>query len=213
MLYKHGRLEKKLREHGRPATAEILSIRTEGQGNSAKAQWSDDSDLTTSWTLCRLQLRVKPQGEAPFEATVRTRLNTLKSQGDTVPVLYDPDDHDKLVVDYELDARRQMEGSAALQARMASERAEMEWAEQKVMEELARRTAQPSDSPSGARGDAERADPLPMDVAESTTAGSVPAGGSQRRLDLLQQLADLHERGVLSDGEFAAEKARILAEH
>lgn len=65
MLYKHGRLEKKLREHGRAATAEILSIRTEGHGNSAKAQFSDDSDLTTTWTLCRLELRVKPEGEVP----------------------------------------------------------------------------------------------------------------------------------------------------
>ena len=34
---------------------------------------------------------------------------------------------------------------------------------------------------------------------------AVPAGGSQARLDRLQQLADLHERGVLSDDEFAAE--------
>jgi hypothetical protein len=116
MLYKHDRLEKKLREHGRAGRATILSIRTEGRGNSARASWSDDDDLTTSWVLCRLELQVMPPGEAPFEVTLRTRLNTLKTKGDTVPVLYDPDDHEKVVVDYELDARVQMEGVEAARA-------------------------------------------------------------------------------------------------
>jgi len=51
---------------------------------------SPDDDLTTSWTLCWLHLRVMPEGEPPFEASVRTRLNTFKYKGDTVPVLYDP---------------------------------------------------------------------------------------------------------------------------
>jgi hypothetical protein len=110
MLYKHERLEKKLREKGRSAPAEILAMRTEGRGNSARASWSNDDDLTTSWTLCRLELRVMPPGEPPFEATVRTRLNTWKTKGATVPVLYDPDDHDKVVVDYQSDARATMEG-------------------------------------------------------------------------------------------------------
>jgi hypothetical protein len=47
-----------------------------------------------------------------------------------------------------------------------------------------------------------------LDAAEGTAA---PAGASQSRLDQLQQLADLHDRGVLTDDEFAAEKAKILA--
>jgi hypothetical protein len=70
VFYKHTRLEKKLRENGRSAPAEILSMRTEGHTSSAKL--SGDEDLT-------------------------------------VPVLYDPGDHDKVVVDYEADARETME--------------------------------------------------------------------------------------------------------
>jgi hypothetical protein len=185
VLYKHERLEKKLRKHGRPATAEILAIRTEGSGNSARASWANDDDLTTSWVLCRLELRVTPPGEAPFEATVRTRLNTLKSRGDSVPVLYDPDDHDKLVVDYEADAQAQMESVAAMRG--------------------ATRLSGPG------TGDPELDALQALEEAE-TGAGSPPAGASDARLDRLQQLADLHDRGALSDAEFAAEKAKILAE-
>jgi hypothetical protein len=109
VLYKHDRLEKKLRERGRTARAEILSMRTEGRGNKATAFGATDDDLTKAWTNCWLHLRVMPEGEAPFEAKLRTRLNTFKSQGDTLPVLYDPDDHDRVLVDFEADAREAMD--------------------------------------------------------------------------------------------------------
>ncbi len=36
------------------------------------------------------------------------------------------------------------------------------------------------------------------------------AAAADRRIAQLQQLADLHSRGVLTDAEFAAEKAKIL---
>jgi len=54
-----------------------------------------------------------PEGEPPFEASVRTRLNTFKYKGDVVPVLYDPADHGKVVVDYEADAEATMQRLAA----------------------------------------------------------------------------------------------------
>jgi hypothetical protein len=56
-------------------------------------------------------------------------------------------------------------------------------------------------------------DPELAALAElDATLGAAPAPASQSRLDRLQQLADLHDRGVLSDAEFAAEKAKILGE-
>jgi hypothetical protein len=105
VLYKHDHLEKKLREHGRSAPAEILGMRTEGSGNSVRGMLADDDDLSGRWTLARLHLRVMPEGEPPFEATVRARLHTFKYKGDTVPVLYDPADQDKVVVDSEAELR------------------------------------------------------------------------------------------------------------
>jgi hypothetical protein len=59
--------------------------------------------------------------------------------------------------------------------------------------------------------DPELAQLAALDAAEQA-APAAPAGGSQARLDQLKQLADLHDRGVLNDVEFAAEKAKILAE-
>jgi hypothetical protein len=44
--------------------------------------------------------------------------------------------------------------------------------------------------------------------AAAPVAASGPAGGD--RIEQLERLAGLHERGVLTDEEFAAEKRRIL---
>jgi hypothetical protein len=38
-----------------------------------------------------------------------------------------------------------------------------------------------------------------------------PAGGGQSRVDALRELASLKDQGVLTEEEFAAEKARILS--
>jgi hypothetical protein len=198
MFYKHSRLLKELRENGRTAPAEILGMRTEGSYSEMGAAWADDSDLTKGGTLCRLELRVMPPGEPPFEKTIRTRVNTFKYTGDRIEVLYDPNDHDKVAFDYEADAQHVMQRNARpidpnagaldpeLQALMDMEEAE--------------RTGQM------AHGSAAAAD----------ASGSAPAVASSSpspeddRIARLEKLANLHERGALTDAEFAAEKARLL---
>jgi hypothetical protein len=45
----------------------------------------------------------------------------------------------------------------------------------------------------------------------ATAAATVPANEEDARLHRLERLASLHEKGVLTDAEFAAEKARLLA--
>lgn len=198
-VFKHSHLEKKLREHGRAARAEILSIKTEGNSgtqNPFKAYSASDDDLTTSWWLCKLELRVMPPGEPAFEKTVHTRLNTIKGKGDTVPVLYDPDDHDDVVVDYNADAQAEMDRLNTLR-------------------EAAKRL--PADVRTEARAaplGTELQRLLELEEAERHAAAAPagqPAGGSQARLDQLQQLAALHAQGILTDAEVAQEKARILS--
>jgi hypothetical protein len=66
----------------------------------------------------------------------------------------------------------------------------------------------PPATPSPMTGGDEELDAL----EELEQAEARPAGGSGARLDLLKELADLHDRGVLSDDEFADEKAKILSE-
>jgi hypothetical protein len=120
-LFKHKHLLEQLRKNGRKGTGEILSITTVGAGGSARQPFRPDSDITTTWTDAKLKLRVVPDDrlEAPFEANVLTRLHSLKNQGDHVPVWYDPEDHDKVVVDYEADAQRIMQGLADLTQSLA----------------------------------------------------------------------------------------------
>jgi hypothetical protein len=57
-----------------------------------------------------MRLRVLPEqrGEPPFEATVMTRVHTLRYLGGTVPVWYDPGDTARVVVDYEADVAGEM---------------------------------------------------------------------------------------------------------
>jgi Short C-terminal domain len=52
----------------------------------------------------------------------------------------------------------------------------------------------------------------PQGYAAPPEPGPAPAGGGESRLDMLKDLAALREQGVLSDEEFAAEKARILGQ-
>lgn len=103
MLFKHKHLLKELRKSGCRATAEIISVKTVGEGRSIRALWAPDEDLSSGWIDCVMRLRVIPEqrGEPPFEATAMTRVHTLKYLGGTVPVWYDPANTARVVVDYE----------------------------------------------------------------------------------------------------------------
>ena len=138
-----------------------------------------------------------PPGEPAFEQTVHSRLNTLKSKGDTVPVLYDPDDHGRVVVDYEADAQAEMARVAALP-------------------QVAQRPPEdPRTSADVAPLDPELQQLMDLEEAErragAASAGQSP-GNSQARLDQLQQLAYLRDQGILTDAEVAEQKQRILNE-
>jgi hypothetical protein len=47
---------------------------------------------------------------------------------------------------------------------------------------------------------------------ERRAASAAKSGAAADPLERLQKLVDLHDRGVLSDAELAAEKAKILNE-
>jgi hypothetical protein len=110
MLFKHKHLLKELRKSGRRATAEIISVKTVGEGRSIRALWAPDEDLSSGWIDCVMRLRVIPEqpGEPPFEATAMTRVHALKYLGGTVPVWYDPENTARVVVDYEADLAAEM---------------------------------------------------------------------------------------------------------
>jgi hypothetical protein len=173
------RLARKLKEQGgSEAWATVLV---------SKQQWTSSGGSNVSpgqagsFTIHqKLKLRVEPDGEAPFEATVKQVFNDsqgwpVPQEGWSVPVIYDPNDHSKLVID--LDKMPVRPGVDRDEAIARHERA----------------MAQLQD---------------PGIVATSSPAqGRVALGVA----DALTKLADLRDRGVLSDAEFEAQKAKILA--
>jgi hypothetical protein len=47
MFFKHKHLLEDLRKNGRSARAEILSMKTLGEGSNIRAIWAPDEDLTS----------------------------------------------------------------------------------------------------------------------------------------------------------------------
>src|SRR4051794_4181243 len=60
-------------------------------------------------------------------------------------------------------------------------------------------------------GDAFGADASGVGMPAAAVAAAAPAPAAEDHLDKLKKLADLHAAGVLTDDEFAAQKASILA--
>ncbi len=159
------RLRKRLKENGTAADAEILEVKERPWVNKRPGEIGAAG-------VYHFKLRVNPPRELSFETDITDEWRDQLGEpavGGTVGVVYDPDDHSRVVL---------------------------------------------ADRTSSFGGDPELLALSELEAAEGYTGGAspAPAGASESRLDRLQKLADLHDRGALSDAEFAAEKARILSE-
>ncbi|MGV9711417.1 SHOCT domain-containing protein [Gordonia sp. NPDC003424] len=92
-------------------------------------------------------------------------------------------------------------GTATSVSNRVSRRQGRRWAEQEAQQEAhyAQKYAPPPQQ--------QYAPPPQQQYAAPAAA---PAGGADDRISQLQKLAELKSQGILSDQEFAAEKARIL---
>jgi hypothetical protein len=61
------------------------------------------------------------------------------------------------------------------------------------------------------RAESQEQAAVPPGQGPATPAAPAEAGMSADDLQRLQELAELHKQGVLTDEEFAAQKARILS--
>ena len=96
------RLEKKLREGGgKTAPAQITAAK---KGKFAISTGGDAAQQVASAHInWKLTLHVTPDNETPFDAEVKEPYPEMgggPSVGDTIGVLYDPNDHSKLIVDH-----------------------------------------------------------------------------------------------------------------
>lgn len=211
-LYDHKRLAKKLEKSGKRAKAEVTRMVREGSYTSGR--YTDDTDLTSGWMNYHLTLRVMPDGEAPFEAEARTRLYQSPSHGEVFDVLYDPADHKKVVVDYEGQyAASQEPASVTGPAAQAAKSADPTLTDPELaaLADIDRMVAESGDAGLQAEVKQQMAE-NPRSLLGPKFSGNASPAAPSDPVERLKTLADLHDRGALTDAEFAAEKAKILSE-
>ena len=181
------RLLKQLGENGKRANATVVEIAEKGMAVTRGAE----GVVGNTELALKAHLRVQPEGEPEFAVKKRFSFPQLAvpSAGQTVPVLYDPDDHDKIVVDYSPEAQQ---GAAFSAAGIDPSQIGA------LMEQAQQLQAQ--------AGQVQGMAPVP---------GMAPAAPAQPQTDSvaqLEKLAKLKESGALTEAEFEAEKAKILAQ-
>jgi hypothetical protein len=206
------RTRKKLEEHGKRAPAVVLDIAERGMSVT-----SGPAGLVASTEVAlKTKLRVEPDDEMPFEVEERFRYPQLAipSVGTRVTVLYDPSDHDKLMIDRSAAGAAMQFGGAAgmggtdLQSLVSTVKEAQ--TQTQDPQELARIlqeqlgtnvTVQQQDS-SG----------VTFGAPGAGFGAPAPSASEEDPVDKLTKLAELREKGMLTDAEFESQKARILGE-
>lgn len=205
MLGHNERLARKLKEQcGARAWATVLeSDKQWGSAGGSNIAPGQAGSLTIHQ---KLKLRVEPDGEPSFEATVKQVFNDshgwhIPQEGYSVQVIYDPNDRSKLVLD--LGAMPVAPGfdrdEATARQEQAMARMRDPEARSKQIEEMQARAAAQVQSVAAARE---------MMAKSFPQAQGAPPGPDVA--DQLTKLADLRDRGVLTDAEFEAQKAKVL---
>jgi hypothetical protein len=242
MLGHNKRLERKLKaEGGRQAWATVLE---------SEHQWTSSGGVNMSpgqagsFTIHqKLKLRVEPDGESPFEATVKQVFHDthdwpIPQKGWSVTVIYDAADHSKVVIDVdkmpvgpgvdrdevmarhervmkretERERMREMAAEAAVEGRPAAAPVPAGRAEQ--IRAVARDASLSPEEKrvrimelSASMGAAART----MLAGDQVVQGGITSG-SAAAVDALAKLADLRDRGVVTQEEFEAQKHKLLGE-
>lgn len=192
--------DRKLEEHGTRAAAEVVKAEQSGVGVTV----GNPAFAGATEVVWKLDLKVRPGGGDPFDAHVEARLPqyTMLRVGTTVPVLFDPDDHSKVALD--------MSPQAWADAAIASATAGNPAMAAPIQEMVQAALADPAGFQKHAMEQAEQAFKAAGFNVTEMAPGDAQGGGSAEMVDTLGKLADLRDRGVLSDEEFAKQKQRIL---
>jgi hypothetical protein len=185
------RLKKQLEENGKRANAMVVEIAEKGMAVTRGAE----GVIGNTELALKAHLRVQPDDEPEFEVKKRFSFPQLAvpSAGQTVPVLYDPQDHDKIIVDYSPEAQQEAALSAAgIDADSLGD----------LMDQAQQLRAQAQQMQGGTAGTGQ----MPGMTPQS------PAPPQPDPIEQLEKLAALKEKGALTEAEFEAEKARIIGQ-
>jgi Short C-terminal domain len=185
------KLKKQLEESGKRANATVVEIAEKGMAVTRGAE----GVIGNTELALKTHLRVQPDDEPEFEVKKRFSYPQLAvpSAGQTVPVIYDPNDHDKIIVDYSPEAQQSAAFSAAgIDPSQIGQ----------LMEQAQQMRAQTA----GMQGMGQ----MPGMGQVPGMAPQQPAQPQVDPVEQLEKLAKLKESGALTEAEFEAEKAKIL---
>lgn len=182
MLGEHKHLQHTLRDRG-GVIATAMIERAHCLGTETNSGFHG----TTYGYWFALKVAVRADGVEPFEASFRAFVHNYLLEGQTIPVIFDPHDHDKICMDTESVERERDADREAASARLQS-RIDAFKAAGAATRETVIRGSEKADT-------FTMAEPQPGDETEH-----------------LEQLAKLHATGALTDAEFAAVKAKLLGE-
>ncbi len=180
------RLMKQLEENGKHANATVVEIAEKGMAVTRGAE----GVIGNTELSLKTHLRVQPDDEPEFEVKKRFSYPQLAvpSAGQTVPVIYDPNDHDKIVVDYSPEAQQSAAFTAAgIDPNQINQ----------LMQQAQQMGGQAAQMPGG------------IGQVPGMTPPAPPQTDSVAQLE---KLAKLKESGALTEAEFEAEKAKIIGQ-
>jgi hypothetical protein len=113
-MFGSSKVRKHLEKNGKRANATVVDIAGSGSTTRKSGFFSEE----TVEVSLKTTLRVEPEGEPAFEVTDKIKWPgaVIPSAGDEVPVIYDPDDHSKVMLGEiklpEADLRDDLAGSS-----------------------------------------------------------------------------------------------------
>jgi putative oligomerization/nucleic acid binding protein len=204
------RTRRKLEERGKRAPAVVVEIAEKGMSvTSGNAEIVSNTEV-----VLKTKIRVEPEDEPAFEIEDRFRYPQLSipSVGSRLAVIYDPSDHDKVMID-------RSAAGAAVQFGAIPGMQGMDL--QDVMSKVKEAQSQTQDPQEMGRILAQEFG-ANVNVAQQNSSGmtfgapgagfGAPAAPEEDPVDKLAKLAELKEKGMLTDAEFESQKARILGE-
>jgi hypothetical protein len=202
--------EKKLEAHGKRAPAVVVEIADRGMSVTSGA----GNLVSQAEVSLKTKLRVEPDDEPAFEVEERFRYPQLSipSVGTRLAVIYDPSDHDTIMIDRSPEAVAaqfgDVPGMQGMDLQDVMTKVREAQSQTQDPQELGRILAQEL----GANVNVQQQNSSGMTFGAPPAGFGAPAPAQEDPVDKLTKLAELREKGMLTDAEFESQKARILGE-
>jgi hypothetical protein len=208
------RLHKRLLADGLPAQAVVV--------RSEPTTWTEGYGGMATDRKWKVTLRVMPEGDEPFEVDLAVYFKTGQppNEGSTLSVLFDPADHSKVSADVSSVVSAPPPTGTVDEASVAETKAEigqMNLGSASSLWKLGRMGKQLKElnmaQARQGRNAAFASQVIVLGSAQpAQPAQAEPAQPPPSTVDRLAELSELHDRGRLTDEEFAQAKKMLLGE-